>query len=46
MIDTPIAEQAEDALRHNYLRCVFPQIHFWQCGQRCGGSRAMSLTMA
>ena len=29
-----------------YSSCMFAQIHFRQCGHRCGGSRAMSATMA
>jgi hypothetical protein len=29
-----------------YSRCFSLQIHFLQCGHRCGGSRAMSSTMA
>ena len=30
----------------DYLRCVAPQIHFRQCGHRCGGARRMSSRMA
>ena len=29
-----------------YLRCRCLQIHFWQCGHRCGSGRAMSSRMA
>jgi hypothetical protein len=29
-----------------YSSCMFAPIHFRQCGHRCGGSRAMSATMA
>jgi len=30
----------------DYSRCVAPQIHFRQCGHRCGGARRMSSRMA
>jgi hypothetical protein len=29
-----------------YSSCMFAQVHFRQCGHRCGGSRVMSATMA